>query len=77
MVVGIASETGKATAFSVEQVVAERVINTAVGAGSLEFPPGSCSGSPGSPFSPVPRFIPAGRHAAAFFRKQVCLYQLN
>ena len=28
-------------------------------------------------FSPVPRFIPAGRHAAAFFRKQVYLYQLN
>ena len=77
MVVGIASETGKATAFPVEQVVAERVINTAVGAGSLESPPGSCSGSPGSPFSPVPRFIPAGRHAAAFFRKQVYLYQLN
>ena len=77
MVVGIASETGKATAFPVEQAVAERVINTAVGAGSLEFPPGSCSGSPGSPFSPVPRFIPAGRHAAAFFRKQVYLYQLN
>jgi hypothetical protein len=31
MVVGIASGTGEATAFLVEQVVAERVINTAVG----------------------------------------------